>query len=182
MDHSARPSTPGTKPAPGRSASVGAEPPGISPTLGEAPEEETKGRKDIQMSRKIDADKLQKLTLLLGQTVAALRVNEFMMRRLLQWAASQSDDPPGFVREMVENTRHDLQQAGEADGRMSTLLAIHEALEYLEDLSATMQIAPAANTAGGEKGLAILEHIHFPTFVSVPDQQANGASKRHGPK
>lgn len=129
------------------------------------------------MSRKIDADKLQKLTLLLGQTIAALRVNEIMMCRLLEWAASQSDDPRGFVRETVENTRNDLQKAARADGRMSTVLAAHEALEYLDELSATMQVAPT--TPAGD--FAPLEHIHFPAFVFTPDQQVNGTSKAHGP-
>ncbi|MCA1403192.1 hypothetical protein I6F26_01085 [Ensifer sp. IC3342] len=134
------------------------------------------------MSRKIDADKLQKLTLLLGQTIAALRVNEIMMCRLLEWAASQSDDPRGFVRETVENTRNDLQKAGQADGRMSTVLAAHEALEYLDELSAKMQVTPTTKTPAGANGLAILEHIHFPAFVFTPDQHANGISKPRGPK
>ncbi|WEX87500.1 hypothetical protein PZN02_003900 [Sinorhizobium garamanticum] len=132
------------------------------------------------MSRKIDADKLQKLTLLLGQTVAALRVNEIMMCRLLEWAASQSDDPRGFVRETIENTRRDLQKAGQADGGMLTVLAAHEALEYLDELSATMHVAPTAKPPA--RGFAFLEHIHFPAFVFTPDQHSNGTSKPRGPK
>ncbi|WFU48645.1 hypothetical protein [Sinorhizobium terangae] len=131
------------------------------------------------MPRKIDADKLQKLALLLGQTVAALRVNEIMMCRLLEWAASQSDDPQGFVRETVEKTREDLQKAGQADGRMLTVLAAHEALEYLDELSARMQGAPT--TKPPARGFAFLEHLPFPAFVFTPDQHTNGTSKAHEP-
>ncbi|WP_331373972.1 hypothetical protein [Sinorhizobium chiapasense] len=131
------------------------------------------------MSRKVNEDKLQKLTLLLGQTVAALRVNEIMMCHLLQWAASQSEDPRGFVRETVENTRNDLQRAGQADGRMLTVLAAHEALEYLDQLSAAMQIAPTAKPPA--EGFAILEHIHFPALAFTPGLP-DGTSKPRGSK
>ncbi|MDK1376268.1 MULTISPECIES: hypothetical protein [unclassified Sinorhizobium] len=129
------------------------------------------------MSRKVNEDKLQKLALLLGQTVAALRVNEMIMCRLLEWAASQSHDPRGFVRDAVETTRNDLQKAGQADGRMLTVLAAHEALEYLDQLSAAMQVAPAAKPQAGANGLAFLEHVHFPAFAFTPDRLANGTSK-----
>jgi len=133
---------------------------------------------DVPMPRKIKADKLQKLNLMLGQAVAAMRVNEMLMRRLLRWAASQSDDPRGFIREAVEKTRSELQQECRADSHPSSTQAAEEALRYLDNLATEMQIKKRPKSARAEsKGLTLLERLHFPSFTSAQEHARNGTSR-----
>ena len=130
------------------------------------------------MPRKVKADKVQKLTLMLGQAVAAMRVNEMLMCRLLRWAASQSDDPRRFLEEAVQNTRNELKRADRADGSATTAEATDEALEYLDDLAAEIGTANTQKPVrAGTKGFALLERLHFPTFTSASNQAGNGPSQ-----
>ncbi|WP_026620241.1 hypothetical protein M728_002586 [Ensifer sp. WSM1721] len=130
------------------------------------------------MPQKTKADKLQKLNLMLGQAIAAMRVNEMLMRRLLRWAASQSNDPRGFIKEAVEKTRDELQRESRADGHPSSMQAAEEALRYLDDLATEMQVKKGPKPARAEaKGLAILERLHFPSFTSVQEHARNGTSR-----
>lgn len=141
------------------------------------------------MPQKVTPEKLQKLTLMLGRTVAAMRVNEMLMCRLLRWAAARSDDPRRFIEEAMEKTRDELQRAGKADGSTVTAKAADEALEYLDDLATAIQ-STRKQPQGKQpqhkqprrdaKGLALLEGYHFPSFTSALHSRPNGATERHG--
>ncbi|WP_037470295.1 hypothetical protein [Sinorhizobium fredii] len=93
-------------------------------------------------------NKLQKLTLMLGQTVAAMRVNEMLTCRLLRWIAAQTDDPQRFIAEAVDDIRNELRSAAEEDASTVTAEAATQALEYLDNLDAEM--------------LAPRRHLHLP--------------------
>ncbi|OAP37951.1 hypothetical protein AU381_14160 [Sinorhizobium glycinis] len=132
------------------------------------------------MPQKEKADKLQKLTLMLGQTVAAMRVNEMLMCRLLQWIASQTDDPQRFIAEIVEDIRDELRSAAEADGSTVTAEATKEALEYLDNLSAEMLATRRRKRDhGGAKGLSPLDGYHFPSFTSAREGRPKATPQHH---
>lgn len=86
-------------------------------------------RQRNSMAQKVTSEKLQKLTFMLGQTVAALRVNEILTCRLLRWAATQSDDPR-FMEVIFEATKNELRSSGKADGSTATAKVAEEALEF----------------------------------------------------
>ncbi|OHV75356.1 hypothetical protein [Ensifer sp. LCM 4579] len=129
------------------------------------------------MPQKVTPEKLQKLTLMLGQTVAALRVNEILTCRLLRWAAAQSDDPQRFIEASLEATRSELQSAGRADGSTATAKAVDEALEYVDELAARIgPRMPRERPARESKSLTPLEGYHFPSFTSAPARDPNEAA------
>jgi hypothetical protein len=160
---------------------IGARPFDLPKTTGKSPPGKLEGEKkgeDVPMPQKVKADKLQKLNLMLVQAVAAMRVNEMLMRRLLRWAASQSDDPRGFIRETVEKTRNELQQESRADDHPSSMQAAEEALRYLDDLATEMQVQKRPKSARAEpKGLTLLERLHFPSFTSAQEHARNDTSR-----
>lgn len=133
------------------------------------------------MTQKATPEKLQKLTLMLGQAVAALRVNEILTGHLFRWAAAQSGDPKRFIEAALEATKKELQSAGEADGSTATAKAADEALEYLDELAA--RIGPRKTRKGPPretKGLSPLERYHFPSFTSAPARGSDDAADQRG--
>lgn len=132
------------------------------------------------MTQKATPEKLQKLTLMLGQAVAALRVNEILTGHLFRWAAAQSGDPKRFIEAALEATKKELQSAGEADGSTATAKAADEALEYLDELAA--RIGPRKTRKGPRetKGLSPLERYHFPSFTSAPARGSDDAADQRG--
>ncbi|ASY70264.1 hypothetical protein [Sinorhizobium fredii] len=123
-------------------------------------------------------NKLQKLTLMLGQTVAAMRVNEMLTCRLLRWIAAQTDDPQRFIAEAVDDIRNELRSAAEEDGSTVTAEAAKQALEYLDNLGAEM-LAPRRHKRGSAeiKDLSPLDEYRFPPFTSALDGPMNGTAR-----
>ncbi|NRQ16757.1 hypothetical protein [Ensifer sesbaniae] len=103
------------------------------------------------MARTIKAEKAQKINLMLSQAVTAMRVNERLLCELLRWTADHSDDPKRFIQDVLEKAGNDLTRAGRDDS-MTSLIATHEALEYLHHLAAeiheTGTNGPAAENVG----------------------------------
>ena len=125
-------------------------------------------------------NRLQKLTLMLGQTVAAMRVNELLMCRLLRWIAAQTDDPQRFIAEAVEDIRSELRSAAGADGSAVTAEAAKEALEYLDNMAAEMlATGKRKRDSGGTKGLSPLDGYRFPSFTSAQDGRPNATPQHH---
>ncbi|WP_234820289.1 MULTISPECIES: hypothetical protein [Sinorhizobium] len=123
-------------------------------------------------------NKLQKLTLMLGQTVAAMRVNEMVTCRLLHWVAAQTDDPQRFIAEAMEDMREELRSAAGADGSRVTAEAAQEALDYLDNLAAEMLAPRSRKRVSGEtKGVSPVEGYHFPSFTSVQDGRLSAAAR-----
>ncbi|APG85678.1 hypothetical protein [Sinorhizobium americanum] len=122
-------------------------------------------------------NKLQKLTLMLGQTVAAMRVNEMVTCRLLHWIAAQTDDPQRFIAEAMEDMREELRSAAGADGSRVTAEAAKEALGYLDNLAAEMLAPRRRKRESGEpKGLSPLDGYRFPSFTTAQDGRLNAAA------
>lgn len=133
------------------------------------------------MSRKVTPEKLEKLTLMLGQTVAAMRVNEILTCCLLRWAAAHNENPQRFIEEVVEKARKELQRAGEADGSTATAEATVEALEYLDDLAANIQSRQKRKSSRPDvKGLSLLDRYQFPSFTAAPRRALDGAEVQEG--
>ncbi|MCY1237397.1 hypothetical protein D9M69_219740 [compost metagenome] len=103
------------------------------------------------MSRRIKDEKVQKINLMLSQAVTAMRVNERLLCELLRWAADQCDDPNRFIHDAVEKARNDLTRAG-TDDSMTSLIATHEALEYLDHLATEIQEIRAKRSPAGNTG------------------------------
>jgi len=106
------------------------------------------------MARRIKVEKAQKINLMLSQAVTAMRVNERLLCELLRWAADHSHDPNRFIDAVLEKTRNDLIRAG-GDDSMTSLIATHEALEYLDHLATEIQEThangyPAENVGEGQ--------------------------------
>ncbi|MGX1259874.1 hypothetical protein [Sinorhizobium fredii] len=126
-------------------------------------------------------NKLQKLTLMLGQTVAAMRVNEMLTCRLLRWIAAQTDDPQRFIAEAVDDIRNELRSAAEEDGSTVTAEAAKQALEYLDNLGAEMLAPRRHKRASAEiKDLSPLDEYRFPPFTSALDGPMNGTVRHPG--
>ncbi|USJ27767.1 hypothetical protein [Ensifer adhaerens] len=104
----------------------------------------------IPMARRIKDEKVQKINLMLSQAVTAMRVNERLLCELLRWAAEQCSDQNRFIHDAVENARNDLIRAG-TDESMTSLIATHEALEYLDHLATEIRAkgSPAGNAGEG---------------------------------
>lgn len=133
------------------------------------------------MSRKVTPEKLEKLTLMLGQTVAAMRVNEILMCRLLRWAAANSNDPRRFIEEVLEKTRDELQRPAEADGSAATAEATVQALEYLDDLAEDIQSKQERKSSRRDvKGLSLLDRYQFPSFTAAPRRAPDGTEVQKG--
>ncbi|WP_317853034.1 hypothetical protein [Sinorhizobium fredii] len=123
-------------------------------------------------------NKLQKLTLMLGQTVAAMRVNEMLTCRLLRWIAAQTDDPQRFIAEAVDDIRNELRSAAEEDGSTVTAEAAKQALQYLDNLGAEMLAPRRHKRASAEiKDLSPLDEYRFPPFTSALDGPMNGTAR-----
>ncbi|MBZ7927113.1 hypothetical protein LAC81_34720 (plasmid) [Ensifer adhaerens] len=91
------------------------------------------------MSRKLNAEKAQKMNLMLAQAVTAMRVNERLTCVLIRWAASHSEDP-GFIERTLEEARNDLRGTSVKGSKISTV-ATEEALDYLDDLAIEIDAA-----------------------------------------
>ncbi|PDT80275.1 hypothetical protein [Sinorhizobium sp. BJ1] len=125
-------------------------------------------------------NKLQKLTLMLGQTVAAMRVNEMLMCRLMHWIAAQTDDPQRFIAEAVEDVRNELRSGAAVDGSTVMAEAAKEALEYLDNLSTEMlAIRRRTRRPGETKGLSPLDGHRFPSFTSALEGHLNTSPQHH---
>ncbi|WP_164924476.1 hypothetical protein [Sinorhizobium fredii] len=123
-------------------------------------------------------NKLQKLTLMLGQTVAAMRVNEMLTCRLLNWIAAQTDDPQRFLAEAVDDVRNELRSAAKEDGSRVTAEAAKQALEYLDNLGTEMLAPRGRKRESAEtKGLSPLDGYRFPSFTSALDGRIQGSAR-----
>jgi len=109
------------------------------------------------MSRKINAEKAQKMNLMLAQAVTAMRVNERLMCRLLRWAASHSDNPRSFIEKTLEEARDDLRQADD-DSSSTCSIATNEALSYLNDLATEIITAQELGKRSPRKILSVGIH------------------------
>ncbi|KQW34829.1 hypothetical protein ASD02_16475 [Ensifer sp. Root1252] len=90
------------------------------------------------MARRITADKAHKMNLMLSHAITAIRVNEQLICRLLQWAAAHSQDPHAFIESALEAARSDIRRSAD-DGSTNSAIATGEALEYLDDLANEMK-------------------------------------------
>ena len=94
--------------------------------------------KDHAMARRITADEAHKMNLMLSHAITAMRVNERLICRLLQWAVAHSQDPHAFIESVLEAARSDIRRSGD-DGSTNSAIATGEALEYLDDLANEMK-------------------------------------------
>lgn len=117
------------------------------------------------MARRIKDEKVQKINLMLSRAVTAMRVNERLLCELLRWAAEQCDDPNRFIQDAVEKARNDLVRAG-TDESMTTLMATHEALEYLDHLATEIQEIRAQGLSSRKcrRGQRYTPAIHTPVL------------------
>ncbi|WP_156408128.1 hypothetical protein [Ensifer sp. Root127] len=78
------------------------------------------------------------MNLMLSHAITAMRVNERLICRLLQWAVAHSQDPHAFIESVLEAARSDIRRSGD-DGSTNSAIATGEALEYLDDLANEMK-------------------------------------------
>jgi hypothetical protein len=89
------------------------------------------------------------MNLMLSHAITALRVNEQLICRLLQWAAAQSQDPNAFIESALEAARSDIRRSGD-DGSTNSAITTGDALEYLDDLANEMK--PRLSKFNGNSG------------------------------